>query len=150
MCERLRALNALTLSMIIIVSLANFSKAQPSTTHLREKLLKAFLLTQEASKCGGNVTGLVLKLNKALEIIRAHERGLEVNVSEAERLIDEVLEEAPLVKEEGIRQSQFRFYVKVATVAGLIFLLVFVYVYLPRLFWRYWLKFKRNWVVRRP
>lgn len=155
------ALLALVLLIILAFSLCfgvpfiTVSNAQTSYESAYGKLSDAFTLVQEADVAGGDVSGLVAGLNEALELIFEANSVSSIDPSRAEELyilaeciVDEVILEAPLVRESGlVAQQQSMVYLSVGIVV-LEIISFLIYRYGPELFWNLWLCTHRDWKVR--
>jgi hypothetical protein len=121
----------------------------------RSEVYKAFQALAEAYDTGGNVSGLVRMLNRALELVDKAEitfgtdpdeaQGLAV---EAKTLAFEVIRQAPLIREGGLKQTQTHMIIVVTSVTSLLIAGVLIYKFGPELLWRIWLWFRRDYLVK--
>lgn len=120
---------------LIVLSHSPLVKAEDGIT-------EAYKAVLDADRAGGNVTALVEKLNRAIEL-RAKDPEA------AARLASEIIAESKAVKEQGISSARQGLIVKSVALASLLALAGISYLYLPRAVWRFWLRHRRNWRVRK-
>jgi hypothetical protein len=145
-------------NLVILIALAIIIQpylpiAQSNDAH--EKVMEAFTLVQEADLAGGDVSHLVSKLNEALDLISQADSIASSNPNQAQELYhqaediaNQVILEAPLVKEEGIiakQNSNIMLAVELTILAILGFI---VYRFGPRLLWKLWLRAHKDWKVK--
>jgi hypothetical protein len=145
-------------NLVILIALAIIIQpylpiAQSNDAH--EKVMEAFTLVQEADLAGGDVNHLVNKLNEALDLISQADSIASSNPNQAQELYhqaediaNQVILEAPLVKEEGIiakQNSNIMLAVELTILAILGFI---VYRFGPRLLWKLWLRAHKDWKVK--
>jgi len=94
-----RASTALALACALVIAIA-LVPARAQEGDAKRAIYEAFSLVVEAHEAGGDVSELVEKLNKAIELLEGgDERG-------ALELAEEAAREAPLVAEEGARRTR--------------------------------------------
>ncbi len=98
-------------------------------------------------KKGANLTDLVLKLNEALSIIQGinSSQPAEIRIEKAEEIINEVRKELPIEAERSIQSNKVKQMMSLAAIVTSVFLGVIAYFYLPRLFWRLWVRARWDW-----
>jgi len=145
---------ALSLAVPINRVGASDSEAQ-AIKDAREEAQKAFEALLETYNAGGNVSELEATLNEALSLISQAEMEVGKNPEEAERLASEagrlaqeVLGEAPNVRDEGLMRRQTATIVTVASIAGLVVAGGLVYFFGPDILWRLWVWLRRNYRVK--
>jgi len=119
----------------------------------RERVYEAYAAVVDAEASGGNVTGLVERLNEAIELIELAENSSDPELAanftaQAVDIVDEVLGEVGGVKEEGLALRRFRLFLGVFSVLLFLVLGVLIYFYGPRVFWALWVRFKGDWKVK--
>jgi hypothetical protein len=120
---------------------------------VRERVAEAFELVLEAERAGGDVGGLVSSLNRALELVAEAELSSDPVragqlLAEAEGVVDGVVASAPVVRDEGLAAQRSASVWLALELAFLGVLGVSVYLFGPRLFWRFWLRVYGGWRVR--
>ena len=120
---------------LLILSHASIAKAE-------DRITEAYKAVLDADRAGGNVTALVDKLNRAIEL-RAKDPEA------AARLAEEVIAESRTVKEQGISSARQALIIKSAALIAVLALAGIAYIYLPRAVWRLWLRHRKDWRVRR-
>jgi hypothetical protein len=135
-------LASVVVSLVFPVLCSTAGAQETSVDEVKNKLIDAFEAVAEAEKAGGDVSHLVEELNHAVKLLEAS--GGE-ELLEAESKIQDVLEAASVVKEEGIAFTQHR-----QILAGIVFIFlavaaVAVWRFAPRVFWLLWLRSKRGW-----
>ena len=117
---------------------------------------QAYAAVLGAEQSGGNVTALVAKLNSAIALVaRADSLNAtdptraQLLYSNATALASQVSQAAPAVAAAG-RSAVFAAQVDLGIeTAVLVALAVIAYLYVPRLFWRYWVRAHRDWRVKK-
>ncbi|MDG6898413.1 MAG: hypothetical protein JRN24_01610 [Nitrososphaerota archaeon] len=117
---------------------------------------QAYAAVLSAEKSGGNVTSLAAQLNAAISLLQQADR---LNATEpalagslytqAYNNASQVLLAAPGVASAGsasVRMAQVELGVETVVLVGLA---AIAYLYLPRIFWRYWLRTHRDWRVKK-
>ena len=149
-------------SALFLATLLTSSFATPPAAHalassqVQAQISQAYTAVLKAEQSGGNVTSLVAKLNSAVSLVQ--QAGL-VNstdpakaqsmYSQASTLAQQVISSAPAVAAAGKAatfDAQASLVVETAVLAGLA---VLAYLYVPRLFWRYWYRTHRDWRVKK-
>ncbi|MDE1854265.1 MAG: hypothetical protein KGI38_11050 [Thaumarchaeota archaeon] len=149
------AVLAVTALVVLAVAVAPSAHAQDST-QVRAQIGQAYAALLKAEQSGGNVTALTAQLNSAISLL--HQADL-VNgtdpsraqslYSQASSLASQVIQSAPGVASAGaasIATQQLDLGLETAVLAALA---IVVYVYAPRVFWRFWLRTHRDWRVRK-
>jgi len=159
MVSTLRVLTAmlilfLTLSISLSQTVVIYSKTE-TISDARSEAYKAFKALVEAHAAGGDVNKLTDRLNEALNLISKAEETEKTNPKEAERLASEaktlarsIIEEAPLVKEEGLKQRQMATIITATSIVGIVVTGVLICMFGPEAFWRMWLRLRKNYRVR--
>lgn len=115
----------------------------------RGKIIEAFKAVADAEEKGGDVIPLVIELNSALDLIREAEFTKdEALMKEALIGLDEVIEKAPKVGQQGIAASRWK---QINTIVALgieVSLALIAYIYAPQAFWKIWIKVKGKWRVK--
>ena len=131
------------------------SKADDDVDEARERVYEAYAAVVDAEASGGNVTGLVERLNEAIDLVERAEKVSEDDPEQAavlaERAIDiadEVLGEVGVVKEEGLALRRFHLFLGVSSGVLFVFSCFLIYFYGPRVFWGLWVRVKGGWRVR--
>jgi len=142
---------------ILFISVLSFSAAASGTSEVgledaARKVNDVFKVVVEAYDAGGDVKGLVIKLNEALDLIsmarEADSEQSKVLAGQAYEIAEWVEGEAPSVKEEGIRLRLAERNTWIVAGAGLIFGGFLTYFFGPRLYWSLWLRMRKNYIVR--
>lgn len=120
----------------------------------RASVRDAYTILLEVHDAGGDVVGLTEQLNFAFDLLAQAEDLLTVNPAEAQRLsleaqtvADEVMAQAPSIKEEGIAQGQLSVVLIGGLAAILVVVGVLVYLFGPKFMWRIWLRLRKNYRV---
>jgi len=115
----------------------------------RDKLAEAFEAVAEAERMGGDVSDLVVWLNEAVKLIEEGEAcGNESLIGEAFLKAEAVIAEAPVLGEEGAASVRMRMIQNGVVLGVVVVLAVVVWRYGSRVFWRLWVKSKRDWRVK--
>ncbi|WFO74577.1 hypothetical protein J4526_05695 [Desulfurococcaceae archaeon MEX13E-LK6-19] len=128
-------LTALTIGTIITYG--------EETTTIDNKIVEAYKIVYKLGRMGIDVKNLIDKLNEAQKLID------EQHYDEAEKLIDEVLEDARRLEEQAPSIVFWRDFTKAMTVVCLASIPVLTYLFLPRIYLDMWYKLKRKWVVKK-
>ena len=119
------------------------------------EVYEAYEAILDAYKAGGNVKDLVEKLNKALELLSMADQIEDENPREAERLraearqlLKSIIEEAPRVAEEGRYRTLIHNIILGSSIAGFVFACIITYKAGPKIFWRLWIKLRRNYRIK--
>ena len=119
-----------------------------SQGEVEEMLLDAFRAVSTAGEAGGNVTSLVVDLNDAIELLAEAENTGNASLAEAAVLhIQSVMEVAPSVAQTGVAAGQMRLLTLGVSLSGLAFAAFVAYKYIPLVFWRLWIRSKKDWKV---
>jgi len=151
----LLVLGLATVSMIVVSSSASFIDQEAEAIYAidneeaRGKVVQAFKAVADAERKGGDVSPLVIELNSAIDLVREAESTKDEDLmKKALSRLDEVIEKAPKVGEQGIAAARWR-QITSAVALGIEFSIASIaYVYSPQVFWRIWIKFKGKWNVR--
>lgn len=140
----------LILSQVIVAR-----SSTESTDEARSAVYTAFKALIEACNAGGDVSNLTEILNKALNLTSEAETISSTNPSEAQALMSEaqtlaenVTDQAPLVREEGLRQGQTWTIITIASITGALAVGILIYVFGPDLLWRLWLRLRKDYIVK--
>jgi hypothetical protein len=117
-----------------------------SVEELRGSVASAFFDVARAEKAGGDVSGLVAKLNSALELISA---GGTQDLVRAESLVSEVKQAVVKVEGYGVQSTNMMYLTTGVTLVVLGALAVVIWVYGSRVFWGLWVRSRKDWVVER-
>ncbi|MEM2240343.1 MAG: DUF1616 domain-containing protein [Candidatus Bathyarchaeia archaeon] len=119
-----------------------------SSEDVRIRIAEAYEAILKAYESGGNVTGLVDRLNYALRLVaEAEDAGDAALLGRAEALVDSVLEDAQRVGEEGLRARNSMYILYGFALGIFAAFAVFTYLYGPRLFWRLWVRLRSDYRV---
>lgn len=118
-------------------------QGQVADEEVRINLVEAYEAVAEAEEAGGEVSGLLERLNDALGLMEQGRFG------EADIIVAEVLSRAPLVESTGAQGERYRLAVGVGTAVALVSLAAVSWLFGSRFIWRVWLRSRRGWVVRR-
>ena len=142
--------------LISVLSLVPVVHAQASS-QAQSQINQAYSAVLNAEQSGGNVTALVAKLNSAVSLMQqadalnatspAKSQSL---YSQASTLAQQVISSAPAVAAAGRTatfDAQASLVVETAVLGALA---VLAYLYVPRIFWRYWYRTHRDWRVKKP
>lgn len=112
---------------------------------------QAYLAIVAADKAGGDVDGLIVQLNSAINLTAQAKELVISNPAQASDLADQarlialnVTQNASVVEQSAL--SSFPV-VEVGVAVGALVLGVVVYFVGPRVFWRAWFRFRRNYLV---
>ncbi len=128
-----------------------------SPSQVRSQIGQAYGAVLNAEQSGGNVTSLVATLNRAVALVQQADQ---VNAtdparaqslySQASTLAQQVISAAPAVAAAGrasVLDAQIELGIETAVLAALA---VLAYLFVPRLFWRYWSRTHSDWRVKKP
>jgi len=140
-------------AFLLLLVIAPTVEAQAGTVSgANQAIQQAFASVQIAEKMGGNVTSLVFQLNQAVGLVARG--GATSNLTEAATLFGEATQiansvsaSAPQVALNGAQATRLAQDTTVGEIVAFIVAGVLVYLYLPRLFWRLWLRSHRDWKV---
>jgi hypothetical protein len=106
---------------------------------------------------GGNVTGVVAQLNQALSLVATGETYKTVApdqaqalYQQAESIIQSVNQELPDVGNGGIASARSEVFWLAFPLAALTAIGIGIYFFGGRVFWYLWVRFHRDWVVKKP
>jgi hypothetical protein len=129
--------------------------AAESVDDVRSAIITAFKALGEAYNAGGDVSNLTETLNEALNLTAEAEAiastypgEAQTLLSEAKTLAENVTSQAPLIKEEGLRQGQTQMIITFASIAVAIIVGILIYMFGPNLLWRLWLNLRKNYTVK--
>jgi hypothetical protein len=148
----------LVLLLLLSVSLSkvdvSFSQSQP-INNAQTEIQTAYNALIDAYNAGGNVNELITQLNEALNLTAQAEsinntdpNQAQTLASEAQALAQNVTQEAPTVKNQGLHHEQIVMITLAASVTALIIAGIFVYVSGPKALWKMWLKLRKNYRVK--
>jgi len=137
---------------LALTALSMRASAEPSAPSIRQGILEAFASIQKVEEDGGNVSRLIILLNRAIRLEREGELAADpVRANqlydEARGIVDEVMAAAPRVREEGMTALSNRTIWTAIDLTGLVLISLFVYILGPRIFWILWLRAHRGWRV---
>jgi len=121
---------------------------------VKAKIREAFRDLVNAEKEGANITKPIQILNKALELTSKANKTSnpdekESLVTQALTLISSVEKDLPKLIEEGRQSIMWKNINLYLTLGITAFLSILLYVYLPRLVWRAWVKLRKHWIVKK-
>jgi len=105
------------------------------------KIVEAYKILYRISKMGVDVGDLVDRLDEAQKLL---DKG---DVAGAEKIIDEVLENASRLEEEAGMIVFVNNVCKALTVSAIASIPIFTYFFFPRIYLELWYRLKRKWVV---
>lgn len=146
----------LVLALFLILSHAMVAHAATqSVDDVRSAVYNAFKALGEAYNPGGDISNLTETLNEALNLTSEAETIASTNPGEAQALLSEaktlaenVINQAPLIKEEGLKQGQTQTIITFASIAAAIIVGILIYMFGPNLLWHFWLRLRKNYTVR--
>lgn len=119
-----------------------------SPEDVRMRIAEAYEAVLKAYESGGNVTGLVDRLNYALKLIaEAEENGDTGLLDRAGAVVDSVLEDSTKVEEEGLKARNDMYILYGSVLASIAVLAMLAYFYGPRLFWRLWVRLRADYRI---
>lgn len=132
------------------------SASVQASSQVKAQIAQAYSSVLSAESSGGNVTALVAKLNSAVSLMQQADAlnatspaKAQSLYSQASTLAQQVISSAPAVAAAG-RASTFDAQASLAVeTAVLAALAALAYLYVPRLFWRYWYRTHRDWRVKK-
>ncbi|MEM3716165.1 MAG: DUF1616 domain-containing protein [Candidatus Bathyarchaeia archaeon] len=137
------------ITLLLLIVLATPTGLCTTLEKARMRVAEAYEAVLEAYESGGDVTGLVHRLNGALKLIAEAESSGDLSlVDEANALIESVVKDAPMIRDDGLRarNTMYILYGSVLTVIAVAITLA--YFYGPRLFWRIWVKLRADHRVK--
>jgi len=111
---------------------------------LRIQLSQVFSLVVKAERSGGDVSGLVAKLDQAASLLNA---GDAESLARASSLINQVYGNVGNVADLGAKATTLQYLWAGWTIALLGIWGLLIYLYGSRIFWTLWLRLKRDWRV---
>ena len=154
-----RAAGRAAVFLLIVLAVAASSAPSHAQTSAQAdaQIGQAYAAILSAQQSGGNVTALVAKLNSAIalyqqaELVNATDPSRASSLSsQASVLVQQVISGAPAVAAAGkasVAAAQLDLAVETVVLGALA---VVTYLYLPRAYWRVWLRVHRGWRVKRP
>ncbi len=136
--------------MLMVIALSMLDISLCSENSLVRSIREVYSKLVEAEKKGADVREAALKLERALELVRAAEENpdkRDVLLSEARRLVDEVNSSIPSLIEKGEREAFLRNVVIASAISLVTVSAGITYYYGPRVFWGIWLKLRSRWIV---
>ena len=152
-----RAIAALAAACVIALLFVPASSASAQTSsQVKAQIAQAYSSVLSAESSGGNVTFLVVKLNSAVSLVQQADAlnttdptRAQSLYSQASALAQQVISAAPAVAAAG-RAAVFDAQVSlVVETAALAVLAALAYLYVPRLYWRYWGRTHKDWRVKK-
>ena len=125
---------------------------QTDATKLKDYLKATYSKLQVAESKGANVTLAAQKLDEALQLIdqvKGDQNGSDsVLMSQATSIIDDVDSSIPSLTKDGESRILWTDVSLVSTIIFVAIVCLFVYLYLPRIMWKTWGKYRASWRVR--
>ncbi|MGD0329238.1 MAG: hypothetical protein ABSB40_02185 [Nitrososphaeria archaeon] len=117
---------------------------------LKDYVKSTFFRLQDAERMGANVTLPAQELDMALQLIDQAEGNSSDSslLSQASSIIENVNSSIPSLIKEGESRTLSTNVSLVSTIAFIAVTCAFVYLYLPRILWSSWAKYRANWRVR--
>ena len=156
------SLRAAWWAFIVVISLLMLPLAPVHPTHAQgqaqvgAQIGQAYSAILSAEQSGGNVSSLVKTLNSAISLVQEGNFENATNpqqasdlYSQASTIAQQVINEAPAIASAGrggVLTAQLDLALETAVLAVLA---AVAYLYLPRIFWRYWLRTHRDWRVKK-
>ncbi|MDE1858865.1 MAG: hypothetical protein KGI26_07355 [Thaumarchaeota archaeon] len=146
----------LLMAFVVFAALLGPTAHGQSAPQAAGQVAQAYAAVLGAERDGGNVTALVAKLNTAVALIQQAEAvnatdpsRAQALFSQASSLAQQVLQAAPGVAAAG-RSSVFAGQIELfVETAVLVALAAVAYIFAPRVFWRLWLRTRRDWRVKK-
>lgn len=140
------------LQLVLLITVLIFLVDKPPVLYcqvwedeLGTRMVVAFVAVAEAESKGGDVSGLVDDLQKALSLL---EKGGAEDLEEAEALIEAVLVQVSEVERKGVALTLYKRLWAAAMVSFIAVSAFLVWRFGPRVFWSIWLRSKRDWRVQ--
>lgn len=142
--------------LVLVSASALQARAQESQlAATQQQVESAFALVQSAAASGGNVTSLLATLNQAAQLViqsqeTQNSTKAAADLARASSIAQAVSASAPQVGAQGAastRSGEEAAGVELAAVAAVCLLL---YVYLPRAYWRLWVRAHADWRIEKP
>lgn len=117
---------------------------------LKDYVKTTYFRLQDAERMGANVTLPTQELNRALQLIDQAEGNSSDSslLSQASSIIDNVNSRIPSMISEGESRNLSTNVWLAAAIAFIAIACLFVYLYLPRILWSAWAKYRADWSVR--
>ncbi len=128
--------------VVLVCFLPGHVGAQVDLGRLAEE---AFTAISGAEEAGGEVVGLLDRLNEAILLM---ESGSDVNMTEARDILDAVIVDAEAVRVAGVQQGTSDAVVAVIKVVFLVGLAAGVWLRGDEYFWRLWRRTKRGYELQ--
>ncbi len=129
----------------LFVSLCLFVPLVGAQVDLGQLAEEAFTAISVAEDAGGEVGGLLDRLNEAILLM---ESGSDVNMTLARGVLEDVLVDAEAVRAAGVQQGTSDAVVAVVKVVFLVGLAVGVWLRGDEVFWRLWRRMKRGYELQ--
>ena len=137
----------ITLIFLIFIATSDTIISQET---VKERVFETYKLVAEAEKEGADVTQISKRLDTALQlIIKWQKEGDEKLITQAVNMLDEIKEMLPSLIEEGKARMKMRMFTLVAFPLTSVLIGLITYIYGPKLVWRLWLKYRKDWKVKR-
>lgn len=141
--------------MVLVLAATHPVQAQ-SSAQAQTAIDRGYASVLSAEQAGGNVTLLVEKLNTAISLVQQADAVNSTDPARAQALYSEaasiasnVTQSAPAVAAAGrasVAAAQFSLIVETIALGALA---VVGYLFIPRLFWRFWLRTHRGWRLKK-
>ncbi|MDD1776130.1 MAG: hypothetical protein LUP94_02125 [Candidatus Methanomethylicus sp.] len=150
------ACGALMVALLLFLVLGSTAvpcvRATPDEAALRAAVQSTFAQVLSAEQDGANVTNAAAKLNTALGLIEnaATESGTvrDEMLASAESILAEVSASIPALKSEGEQALFWGNVTLLSEIALTAMGLIFAYILVPLIYWRLWLRSKRDWKLQ--
>ena len=138
---------SLVLASLVLFTSVGFAVARQESVD--QQVFNTFKALSKAEAAGGNVSSLVADFNEAIEVLERGERtGNSSLVEEARPRLNMISASAPVVAQEGAAANQIRILYTAVSLGLLAAVGFVVYLYVPKLFWRLWIRSKKNWRIK--
>jgi len=151
----LRTAPIAALALVLLVLSLPITHAE-TAAQVRTTVADAFVAVADAESSGGDVGGLVDRLNEALALIaqgesveRSDPEKAQKLYQQAEDIASQVTLQASSARDAGIVAQRNRMVLLAVELIGLAIAGFAVYRFGPRLFWNLWLHTHSGWRVRR-
>lgn len=138
------------LCVFLIFFLASVYSVGAQESGVKLKILEAFSAISNSEKSGADISPLVKEINGILETLESS--GSKVSVVQEREISaksDAIVTKSSELSRAGVAKNQERLMITSILVAALGVFAFLVYIYEPRIFWRLWIRTKRNWKVSR-
>jgi hypothetical protein len=142
------------ITLILLLAISFSTHAARSETDVEETITlvrEVYSKLLEAEAAGADIYNATLALNKALTLIKSineNPADRERLLREAVRLVRDVDSTIPALVDEGRRATFLRNFYMVLAISLTASLATLSYLLTPRIFWRFWLKTRKNWLIR--